>query len=278
MRRLLRFLLPGAAAVFVAASVAVWGAQQVAAAPGPDLYIDIAGVDGCTTNSSPPPQRDEVVCRIGQGAQFAVRGFVRTLDGLSDLNENTVVGYAGLQFRFFYTDGLLPVDRPGETELGPPSAPYGPDCSIRAEFNTAGALLPSCLVAGETESTYVGRAVEVDFVCGDAGRHAITLDNSFSYLHNEFHGTAQEDDGDEVLTIECVAGSDEPSEPGPAAPDPSLLQPAQPDGEGLPAAGSGPAKGSGSPGLILGLAAGVAAVAAAVIGGGILLARRSRVG
>lgn len=275
MRRLHRYAFIGAAAVAVAAAAVAWRVSPAAAAPGPDLYIDIPGVDGCTTDLSPPPGEGDVICTVEQGAQFAVRGVVSSLDGLADLNENTVAGYAGLQFRFFYADGLVHVDRPGETELGPPASPYWPDCSIRGEFNSSGALLPSCLIAGEGESTYVGRAVEVDFVCATAGRHTITLDESFSYLHNEFHGTASEDDGDEVLTIECVAASSAPGTPDPAAPDPSLLQPSARDGDDLPTAGSGPAGGNDS-GLLAAIAAGVAAMAVAAIAGGVLLARRRR--
>ena len=273
MRRTYRLAFMGAVAV---AATAPFFGSPAAAGSGPDLYIDIPAVDGCTTNQSPPPAEGEVVCTIEQGDQFTVRGVIRTLDGLADLNENTVAGYAGMQFRFFYSDGLLHVDRPGETELGPPAAPYWPDCSIRAEFNSAGALLPSCLISGEGESTYVGRAVEVDFVCASAGRHTVTLDESFSYLHNEFHGTAAEGDGDEVLTIECVARSSQPGTPDPAAPDPSLLQPTSSDSADLPTAGNGPTEDGGGSGAAAAIAAAGATAGILAVAGAFLLARRRR--
>jgi len=255
------------------------GASSVEAGPDtPDIYIEVAGAADCTTNRQPPPQGPgDARCSVAVGRSFTVRGYVSSIAGLPDLNQDTSAGYAGLQFRLVYSDGLIVEDRPGDTELGPPGQPYWPDCSLPLGGTMPGSVQHGCLVEGASSSTFLGKVLEVGFNCAVAGQQAITLANAFSYVHDEFHGSAAEGDGDEVLTIDCVAGSDEPSEPDPAAPDPSLLQPAQPDGEGLPTAGSGPAEGNGGSGLILGLAAGVVAVAAAVIGGGILLARRSRV-
>jgi hypothetical protein len=273
MRRTIRIVFGSAAAIGAAASYFLWSPSPAAAAPGPDLYIHVLGQAACTTNTSPPPRVGDALCDIEQGRQFTVQGVVGSLEGLRDLNENGTVGYAGFQMRIVYSEGLISVDRPGETELGPPGAPYWPDCSIRAEFNTPAFRLPSCLVQGKEESTHVGPLAEEDFLCADPGRQALTLPGLYSYLHNEFHGTAADDDGDEVLTIDCVAPPDEASGPDPAAPNPSLLDPTPAAGDDLPVAGGGPSGGAGPP---IAYAVAAAAMACVAMAGSLVLATRRR--
>lgn len=269
-------------AALAAASGAAW-AQEGTEASGdtPDLYIDVAGLSGCTTNRQPPPLVGDAQCNVAQGAQFAVRAFVGGFDGLPDLNGDGSGRYAGAQFRLVYSAGLTRIDHLGDTEFGPPGAPYWPDCVFRTELpESGGAHLLVCLVNGLVGSTHTGQILEVGFVCSGSGRQTVTLDEAQSYLHDEAHQPGTEKDGDEVLTIICGAAASDGGDGsngggGPADGGEDGGQ----DGGGdatLPTAGGAPASDSG-PGVGM-LAAIVAGAAGALValGGGVWALRRRR--
>lgn len=263
------------AAAAMVAMMLGWGQRGAdAAGDAPDLYIDVAGVPGCTTNSQPPPAAaGDVECDIAQGRQFAVRGFLRSFDGLPDLDNNGTAGYAGAQFRLVYTAGLTRIDHLGDTEFGPAGAPYWPDCALRTELPDSGAHLLVCLGLGG--STFVGQILEVGFICTDAGQQTITLEDALSYLHDEAHQPGPEKDGDEVLTITCGSAPGESDGGGPVEGG-GLGQGGTAGNATLPKAGSAPAGGSavGAGEVAAILAAAAAALAA--LGGGIWALRRRR--
>jgi hypothetical protein len=199
-------------AIAIAMATAVtlgWGQQGAeAAGDAPDLYVDVLGVPGCTTDRQPPPAAPgDVQCNISQGTQFTVRGFLSSIDGLPDLDKNGTAGYAGAQFRLLYTAGLTRVDLFEDTEFGPSGAPYWPDCAFRTELPASGEDLLVCLMEGLDGSTFLGKIIEMGFSCSAVGQATITLDDAQSHLHNEIHGPALEKDGDEVLTINCLSAA-----------------------------------------------------------------------
>lgn len=271
-------------AIAIAMATAVtlgWGQQGAeAAGDAPNLYIDVLGVPGCTTDRQPPPAAPgDVQCDISQGTQFTVRGFLNSIDGLPDLDKNGTAGYAGAQFRLLYTAGLTRVDLFEDTEFGPPGRPYWPDCAFRTELPASGEDLLVCLMEGLDGSTFLGKIIEMSFSCSAVGQATITLADAQSYLHNEIHGPAVEKDGDEVLTINCLSAAAPAVDSAPLQTAVALGQSGT-DLEDLPDAGNpGQDPGGSSRFNIAILAAAIAASTAGAIalGAAAWYARRRRV-
>lgn len=201
------FLALGLGLVLVLASGGYQGRPATAAGSTPDLAMAIdvnGGGDDCDTKAS--TGSIGATCTVTVGQQFTMKGSIDKVAGLPG-----TMGYVVFQYRFLYTNpGLTRNDRAGSGEVGPDSLPgvpnfWGLSCSPNTEGDAAGNYYVDCWGPG-TKSMYTGTLVEVDFTCATAGMRTITMNDADTYVHNQSHGnTPLDTEGDEVLTINCVA-------------------------------------------------------------------------
>jgi hypothetical protein len=214
VRRRAGFAWRGAA---VAALVALLGSGGVgagpaqAAVPSPNLSISIDTngdtVPDCTTQQSPPAGS----CSLTAGQRFTVRVRLSSLAGLPNPDGDGAVGYFGVQLRLLNSAGLVRNDRPAMDEWGPPSSPFWPACSFRAESVASSTdYLGGCTVSSTNESTYTGLLMEVDYTCtSGSSTQRVTLVHGAprdSHVLSETVAPVvdQNDNGAaEVLTIYC---------------------------------------------------------------------------
>ncbi len=221
-------LLALVAAAATLALVVDFGGDRRASAAGttPDLYIQVPGIAGCTTNNpaDPPDTVGEVVCNVGLGASFALGGFVSSIAGLPDADSDP--GYAGFQFRLQHTSGLT-LNNPAGTdiELGFP-LPFWPDClGARADAEAFGQYDINCLTAGNDESTFLGKLIELSYTCTTPGQNALVMNDAASFLYDETLDNVIDKHGTEILTIACS------NDPAPTATPTPTPTPKNPDAD-----------------------------------------------
>lgn len=230
------------------------GQRAAAAGSTPDLAISIdvgGGGDDCDTRASTAGIGTK--CNVTVGSMFTVKGHVDSFTGISGTG-----GYGGIRFRFNHSSGLTLKNRSAETELGPSGSPYWPDCSSRSETKPTGGYQAECHTAGPT-SMFLGRVVEVDYNCTMSGTRTITMEDANTFLFNSAHAIDNSDkEGDEVLTINCVAPVGGIAELADVDDTTPLAQPDSSDSNA---------------GVMAAIAAGAAAVLGA-LGGAVVYARR----
>ncbi|MGB2693824.1 MAG: hypothetical protein WBD55_01405 [Dehalococcoidia bacterium] len=197
------FLALGLGLVLVLASGGYQGRPANAAGSTPDLAMAIdvnGGGDDCDTKASTPSIG--ATCTVTVGQQFTLKGSIDKVAGLPGTG-----GYVVFQYRFLYTNpGLTRNNRTSPPEVGSPTY-WGIACSPNTEGDAPGNYYVDCWGPG-TKSMYTGKLVEVDFTCATAGMRTITMNDADTYVHNDSHGnTPLDTEGDEVLTINCVAAS-----------------------------------------------------------------------
>jgi hypothetical protein len=186
--------------IVVAVLAAMGGAARPATAAGPAPELSMAGKNrNCDTD---PGTTKPDTCRIATGSMFTVQISLDKLAGLTDADGDTKAGWTWVQAHMLNTANLTLNDRPSTTEAV--------NCSpgTASEAGGDGDYGVTCgLQSGQNERLDTGLMLEIDYTCNASGAGALTMihDGGLdSHVGNENFAGIPDDDGTEVLTIECA--------------------------------------------------------------------------
>jgi hypothetical protein len=186
--------------IAIAVLTALGSAAGTATAAGPAPELSMAGKNrNCDTD---PGTTKPDTCRVATGSMFTAQISLDKLAGLVDADGDTKAGWTWVQVHMLDTANLtlndgLPYDEavncsPGTTSRAGGDGDFGLTCGLQS---------------GQNERLDTGLMFEIDYTCNASGAGAVTMihDGGLdSHVGNENFAGIPDDDGLEVLTIECA--------------------------------------------------------------------------